>query len=44
MFRLLIAITLLLLPSVAFAQSFPVTIQHAFGSTTIEQAPQRIVT
>lgn len=45
MFRLLAAIVLsLFAASASLAQSFPVTIEHAFGSTTIEQAPQRIVT
>ncbi|RYE54814.1 MAG: iron-siderophore ABC transporter substrate-binding protein, partial [Rhizobiaceae bacterium] len=45
MFRLLAAIVLsLFAASASFAQSFPVTIEHAFGATTIELAPERIVT
>ena len=45
MLRLLaaIALTVLAVPAV-IAQSFPVTIPHAFGETTIEKLPERIVT
>lgn len=30
--------------SEAEADAFPVTIEHAFGETTIEEEPQRVVT
>jgi iron complex transport system substrate-binding protein len=44
MFRLLIAVLLLLVPTLAAAQSFPVAIKHALGETVIPAAPARIVT
>ncbi len=42
--RLLVALALLFAAAPALAQSFPVTIKHAFGETVIEKAPERIVT
>lgn len=42
--RLLVALAVLFAGAPALAQSFPVTIKHAFGETVIEQAPERIVT
>lgn len=43
--RLLALIALIVLAAPAFAQdAFPVTIEHAFGETVIEKAPQRVVT
>lgn len=45
MFRHFLALlTLLLIGSQAFGQSFPVTIKHAFGETVIPAAPKRVVT
>lgn len=41
---LLLALPLALAATAAFAQDFPVTIDHAWGSTTIESEPRRIVT
>ncbi|RYG94610.1 MAG: iron-siderophore ABC transporter substrate-binding protein, partial [Alphaproteobacteria bacterium] len=39
-----LALALLALVSPATAQSFPVTIKHAFGETVIPAPPQRVVT
>lgn len=39
-----LAIPLVFAATAAFAQAFPVTLDHAWGSTTIESEPQRIVT
>ncbi len=45
MLRLLAAIAVAILAAAPVAaQSFPVTIAHAFGETTIEKQPERIVT
>jgi iron complex transport system substrate-binding protein len=45
MFRRLIALfALLILAAPAVAQTFPVTIKHAFGETVVDTAPARIVT
>jgi len=45
MFRtILVAFALLFAATPALAQSFPVTIKHAFGETVIEKSPERIVT
>lgn len=41
---LALAIPLVFTANAAFAQDFPVTIEHAWGSTTIEAEPQRVVT
>ena len=41
---LLLALPLTLAATAAFAQAFPVTLDHAWGSTTIETEPKRIVT
>src|SRR3546814_8789216 len=41
---LALAVPLAFTATAAFAQAFPVTIDHAFGTTTIEAEPQRIVT
>ncbi|MBJ3785485.1 iron-siderophore ABC transporter substrate-binding protein [Devosia sediminis] len=38
------AAILLAAPVAAQAQAFPVTLEHVWGSTTIEAAPQRVVT
>jgi len=42
--RLLVAFALLFVAAPALAQSFPVTIRHAYGETVIPAKPQRIVT
>ena len=39
-----LAIPLAFIANAAFAQDFPVTLDHAWGSTTIESEPKRIVT
>ena len=39
-----LSIPLVFAATVAFAQDFPVTLDHAWGSTTIESEPVRIVT
>lgn len=46
MFRRLLAAAALLIVAIApaAAQSFPVTIEHAFGETVIDSEPKRIVT
>lgn len=41
---LVLAIPLAFAASAAFAQAFPVTFEHAWGSTTVESEPTRIVT
>jgi hypothetical protein len=42
MFRRLIALfALLILAAPAVAQTFPVTIKHAFGETVVDTAPAR---
>ncbi|MGB3338487.1 MAG: iron-siderophore ABC transporter substrate-binding protein [Devosia sp.] len=41
---LALAIPLVFSASGAFAQAFPVTIEHAWGSTTVDAEPTRIVT
>lgn len=41
---LFLALPLAFAAHAAFAQAFPVTLDHAWGSTSIESAPQRIVT
>lgn len=41
---LALAIPLAFAATAAFAQAFPVTLEHAWGSTTIEAEPARIVT
>jgi iron complex transport system substrate-binding protein len=38
----LFAIISILLTTASFAQSFPLTIEHKFGTTTIEQQPERV--
>lgn len=43
MIRILLALALLLVPAAAQAQDFPVTIEHSFGSSTIEAQPERVV-
>lgn len=42
--RLLLALFVAFVPAVASAQDFPVTLDHAYGQTTIPAAPQRVVT
>ncbi len=44
MLRYLLGIGLALLSPAAFAQEFPVTVEHAFGQTIIEERPVRIAT
>lgn len=44
MFRFIVLAFLALFPSLTAAQSFPVTIKHALGETTIDAEPARIVT
>ena len=39
-----LAVPLTLNTAAAFAQDYPVTLEHAWGSTTIQAEPQRIVT
>ena len=41
---LLLALPLIFAATTAFAQAFPVTLDHAWGSTTIETEPKRVVT
>ena len=41
---LLLALPLTCAATTAFAQAFPITLDHAWGSTTIESEPKRIVT
>lgn len=41
---LALAIPLVFAATAAFAQAFPVTLDHAWGSTTIEAEPTRVVT
>ena len=38
-----LALLVVFASSLGFAQSFPVTLEHKFGSTTIEERPERIV-
>jgi iron complex transport system substrate-binding protein len=40
----LFAVPLALAATAAYAQPFPVSIEHVYGSTTIEAQPQRVVT
>ncbi|VDS07812.1 putative siderophore-binding lipoprotein YfiY precursor [Paracoccus haematequi] len=44
MIRLAIGLAALLLPALAAAQDYPITIPHAFGSTVIAEKPQRVAT
>src|SRR3546814_11095437 len=41
---ILVAIPLAFTTPAAFAQAFPVSVDHAYGATIIEAAPQRVVT
>lgn len=41
---LLLSLLAVLTPGLALAQDFPVTLQHAWGETTIDAEPRRIVT
>lgn len=43
-FRTMLSTLLCLSLGSALAQAFPVTVEHKYGSTTISQAPERIVT
>lgn len=43
MFRILLAAALLLVPAAAQAQDFPTTVEHVYGTTTVPEAPKRVV-